>query len=85
MEKSGADVRVEKSEAICGDNDVYQIPNERKVEIFGNTDEQKQMAKQLILMEVGWAKELDGTIIKDDPDVEMRDRARKGLGKGIYS
>jgi polyribonucleotide nucleotidyltransferase len=35
MAKTGAEIRVEKSEWLCQNKEIFSLPNERKIEIFG--------------------------------------------------
>ena len=51
--------------------------------MFGRSQRVKEHAKELILAEIGYAKDENGNIIKDDPDFEDRERKRKGLTKGL--
>jgi len=61
MEKTGADIKVQKSE------DMRPGEAEREIKIFGQKEQQEQ-ALQLVLAEVAWARGEDG-MLKQPPEV----------------
>lgn len=69
MDKTGADIRVQKSD------DMAPGETERGIKIFG-TKEQQEQALQLVLGEVSWARGEDG-ILKSPPEDVPKPRKEK--------
>lgn len=69
MEKTGADIKVQKSD------DMAPGETERGIKIFG-TKEQQDQALQLVLGEVSWARGEDG-ILKSPPEEAPKPREEK--------
>jgi len=69
MEKTGADIKVQKAE------DMRSGETDREIKIFGSEEQQKE-ALVLVLGEVTWAKAgADGTMLKVPPEVEPKPQA----------
>lgn len=64
MRRSEAMIRVERQE---GEGSEASLPEERKISVFADDESKRERAKNLILAEVSWAKDMQGRTVKDDP------------------